>query len=94
MGPRYVPAGVNLANVLRMRCREDAAEATVRDGLEQSPRDPMLHHSLGLSLVRQHRDAEALAELRKASELDPGNARFAEVYGIAKAELSPGTGQR
>ena len=94
MDPRYVPAWVNLADLLRMRGREDAAEATLRDGLEQSPRDAMLHHSLGLSLVRQHRDAEALAELRKASELDPGNARFAEVYGIAKAELSPGTGQR
>ena len=53
----------------------------------------MLHHSLGLSLVRQHRDAEALAELRKASELDPGNARFAEVYGIAKAELAPDGGR-
>ena len=94
MDPRYVPAWVNLADLLRMRGREDAAEATLRDGLEQAPRDAMLHHSLGLSLVRQHRDAEALAELRKASELDPGNARFAEVYGIAKAELSPGTGQR
>ena len=92
--PRYVPAWVNLADLLRMRGREDAAEATLRDGLEQAPRDAMLHHSLGLSLVRQHRDAEALAELRKASELDPGNARFAEVYGIAKAELSQGTGQR
>ena len=91
--PRYVPAWVNLADLLRMRGREDAAEATLRDGLEQAPRDAMLHHSLGLSLVRQHRDAEALAELRKASELDPGNARFAEVYGIAKTDLSPGTGQ-
>ena len=93
MDPRYVPAWVNLADLLRMRGREEAAEATLRDGLKQAPRDAMLHHSLGLSLVRQHRDAEALAELRKASELDPGNARFAEVYGIAKAELSPGTGQ-
>jgi tetratricopeptide (TPR) repeat protein len=94
LDPRYVPAWVNLADLLRLSGREDAAEAALRDGLVQSPKDAMLHHSLGLSLVRQKRNAEALAELRKASELDPGNARFAEVYGIARAELAPEDGSR
>ncbi|MFO1395161.1 MAG: multiheme c-type cytochrome [Steroidobacteraceae bacterium] len=94
LDPGYVPAWVNLADLMRVQHREDAAEAALRDGLQHSPKDAMLHHALGLSLVRQHRSAEALAELRKATELDPGNARFAEVYGIAKTELAPGGGSR
>ena len=35
MDPRYVPAWVNLADLLRMRGREEAAEATLREGLER-----------------------------------------------------------
>jgi cytochrome c-type biogenesis protein CcmH/NrfG len=37
--------------------------------------------------VRQQRKAEALAALKRATELDPSNRRFAYVYGIAQAEL-------
>jgi Flp pilus assembly protein TadD len=33
--------------------------------------------------VRQHNYAEALPELRRASELAPGNARYVYVYAIA-----------
>ncbi|MFO1407896.1 MAG: multiheme c-type cytochrome [Steroidobacteraceae bacterium] len=94
LDPAYVPAWVNLADLMRLQHREDAAEAALRDGLVQAPKDAMLHHALGLALVRQHRGQEALAELRKATELDPGNARFAEVYGIAKTELAPEAGNR
>jgi hypothetical protein len=33
--------------------------------------------------VRQHRPTDALDALKKATTLDPGNRRFAEVYRIA-----------
>jgi Flp pilus assembly protein TadD len=42
-----------------------------------------LHHALGLTLVRAKRSAQALSELAKAAALDPANARFAYVYGVA-----------
>ena len=47
-----------------------------------------LHHSLGLSLVRQQRKPEALKELKRATELDPTNRRYAYVYDVARADLA------
>jgi Flp pilus assembly protein TadD len=46
-----------------------------------------LHHALGLTYVRQGRKAEALAELRRATELDPSDERFKYVYDVARQEL-------
>lgn len=84
---RFAPAWANLADMFRARGREADAEATLRDGLARSPADPTLHHALGLSLVRQQRKEEALRELRRATELDPDNARFRYVYEVAEEEL-------
>ena len=39
--------------------------------------------ALGLNLVRQDRSNEALAEFARAAEIDPDNARYAYVHGIA-----------
>ena len=47
------------------------------------PRSAELHMALGLNLVRQGRAAEALPEFARAAELDPGNARYAYVHGVA-----------
>jgi Flp pilus assembly protein TadD len=43
----------------------------------------MLHHALGLALVRLKRNDAALDELRRAVVLEPDNARFAYVYAVA-----------
>ena len=72
---------------MRVEQRETDAEATLREGLRVSPDDATLHHALGLSLVRQRKGTEALAELKRAVELDPDNERFAYVYEVARAEL-------
>jgi tetratricopeptide (TPR) repeat protein len=88
LDPRFAPAWVNLADLMRLSGREADAEAVLREGLVQSPRSAAMYHSLGLSLVRQHRKAEALAALKRATELDPTNRRFAYVYGVAKAEYA------
>ena len=42
-----------------------------------------MHYALGLALVRLRRAADALGELKRASALDPGNARFAYTYAVA-----------
>ena len=94
LDPAFVPAWVNLSDVMRMQGREHDAESLLRQGLVASPSDATLHHALGLSLVRQKKGTEALAELKRATELAPGNARFAYVYGVAKAELGPAGQQR
>jgi predicted CXXCH cytochrome family protein len=84
----FVPAWANLADLKRVAGREAEAEATLREGLEQSPGAAALHHSLGLSLVRQQRKAEALKELKRAAELEPTNRRYAYVYDVARADLA------
>jgi Flp pilus assembly protein TadD len=91
---RFVPAWANLADLMRLQGREAEAEAILREGLELSPRDATLHHALGLSLVRQQRGPEALRELKLATELDPRNERFAYVYEVALAELTPDAAKR
>ncbi|NJD31052.1 MAG: tetratricopeptide repeat protein [Gammaproteobacteria bacterium] len=89
LDPAFVPAWVNLADLMRMRDREADAESILREGLAKAPSDATLHHALGLSLVRQKRNEEALRELKRATELAPDNSRFAYVYGVASQELKP-----
>jgi Flp pilus assembly protein TadD len=89
LAPRVPGPYVNLADVERAEGREDAARATLREGLKFAPDNAALWHALGLALVRQHRPIEALDALKKASTLDPGNRRFAQVYDIARKELAP-----
>jgi Flp pilus assembly protein TadD len=48
-----------------------------------SPPDAGLHHALGLSLVRMKRSGEALDELHRAVDIEPGRARYACVYAVA-----------
>ena len=43
----------------------------------------VLHHALGLALVRMKRTDPALGELERATTLEPGNARFTYVYAVA-----------
>lgn len=83
LDPRYVPAYVNLADLHRVRGRDAQGEKILRDGLKVAPKNAMLHHALGLVLVRLKRASEALAELEQATVLEPGNARFAYVYAVA-----------
>jgi len=81
--PSFAPAYVNLADLERASGDERAAEAALRRGLAAAPNVAQLHHALGLSLVREKRGREALAELAKASDLAPADARYAYVYAVA-----------
>ena len=59
------------------------AKPCLRAALAASPRDAAAHHALGLTLTRLKRPGDALAELRKATELEPDHARYAYVYAVA-----------
>ena len=81
--PGFVPAAVNLADLQRAGGEEAGAERTLRAALQARPTDAALHFALGLSLARQQRLADALAELRQATRAAPAQARYAYVYGVA-----------
>ena len=83
LSPQYSPAAINLADLYRSLGRDSDSESVLRTAIASAPRDAGLHHSLGLALVRSKRSDEALDELRKATELDPGQARYAYVYAVA-----------
>ena len=83
LDPFFVPAYVNLADLYRTSGRDAEGARVLQDGLRVSPRSGVLHHALGLALVREGRQGDALAEFERATLLEPGNARFAYVYGVA-----------
>jgi len=79
----YIPAAVNLADLYRQIGRDRDGESVLRTALARSPQEAGLHHALGLWLTRAKRPAEALDELRRASELAPDRARYGYVYAVA-----------
>ena len=81
--PQYATAAVNLADLYRGIGREVDGESVLRATLAASPQDAGLHHALGLTLVRLKRTDEALVELHRAAELDPGQTRYTYVYAVA-----------
>jgi tetratricopeptide (TPR) repeat protein len=83
LGPWFVPAYANLADLERQIGRDDAAERVLRAGLARVADSAELHHALGLTLVRQGRAPDALVALARAAELAPEVPRYAYVYGIA-----------
>lgn len=83
LDPKFAPAYVNLADLLRAQHQDAQAEQVLHDGLRQAPGAAALHYALGLTLVRLGRHADALAELERAAKLAPDDARFAYVYAVA-----------
>ncbi len=81
--PAFVPACVNLADVLRAKGDEVGAARALRDGLRAAPEGAALHHALGLALVRQGQHREGLSALARAVEFAPRDSRFRYVYAVA-----------
>lgn len=87
--PRASGNYLNLADLYRLQGREKAAERLLRDALELMPGDGMLHHALGLSLIRQQQRDAALEHLRRAWELQPENPRTGYVLAVALEPSAP-----
>ncbi len=81
--PRFVPAHVNLAQLLAGEGREKEAAAVLQSALTRVPGSADLHHALGLSLVRQESVDQALPMLARAVALEPDNPRYPYVYAVA-----------
>jgi predicted CXXCH cytochrome family protein len=83
LDPGFVPGFVNLADLERLRGRDAEGLALLRQALALEPDNPTVRHALGLARVRQRDLPAALAELRRAAELAPDNARYAYVHAVA-----------
>lgn len=82
--PQFIPAYVQLAQLLAGQERQEESMALYRAGLEnvsESDAAP-LYHALGLSQVRQKKMQAALDSLARAAELDPLNQRYQYVYAV------------
>jgi predicted CXXCH cytochrome family protein len=83
LSPQYAPAAINLADLYRQLGRDGEGESVLRAAIESSHQDAGLHHALGLTLTRERRPDDALAEFRIATELEPDRPRYAYVYAVA-----------
>lgn len=80
--PYFVYAYLNLADLYRGRQDESKSEAILKKGLQENPNSADLHYSLGLALVRQKRNTEALKELKSAIDLRPDDPHLNYVYAV------------
>jgi hypothetical protein len=85
--PRLARVYVNMADALRRLGDDERGRNILETGIEHVPESAALYHSLGLLLVRQDDPSAALAALRRAVDLEPGNSRYAYVLEIAESEL-------
>jgi Flp pilus assembly protein TadD len=83
LSDRPVPAAINLADLYRQLGRDSDAEIVLRTAISASRADAGLHHALGLTLTRQKRPDDALAEFRRATEIEPDQSRYVYVFAIA-----------
>jgi predicted CXXCH cytochrome family protein len=83
LSPQYTPAAINLADLLRQLGRDGDGESVLRMAIKSSDQDAGLHHALGLTLTREKRPDDALAEFHTATALEPERSRYAYVYAVA-----------
>ncbi|WP_084803907.1 multiheme c-type cytochrome [Bradyrhizobium sp. NAS80.1] len=83
LSSQYAPAAINLSDLYRQLGRNEDGERVLRTTIQISRPDAGLHHALGLTLIREKRPDDALAEFRIATELEPGRSHYAYVYGVA-----------
>ena len=81
--PRTLGRSTDLSQRLSRQGRDADGERILGEALARMPDDTELRLALGLNLVRQHRPGDALAEIARAAEIDPGNARYAYIYAVA-----------
>ncbi len=83
LDPTFIPAYVNLADLYRLRGRDDEGERLLRRAASLAPGDARVRHALGLLLIRAGRLPEAVGELEKAVQLEPREPRYAYAYRLA-----------
>jgi predicted CXXCH cytochrome family protein len=81
--PGFVPAYVNLAELLRLTGRDDDAQQLLRSGMRAAPRQAGLHEALALALVRRGDKPAALRLLQRATRFASASAHSYYLYALA-----------
>jgi Flp pilus assembly protein TadD len=82
LSPQFTPAAINLADLYRALDRGPDGLKVLRETVAAVPQDAGLHYALGLALVRQKQNDQAVVELRRATELAPNQSQYAYVYAV------------
>lgn len=85
--PQFIPAFLNLADLLRGAGNDDEARKVLKEALSVDPRNGPVLHALGLLETRSGQPALALDYLGQAAELETGGTRHRFVYAIALHDL-------
>ncbi len=81
--PAFVPALINLADLLRTLGADREGQALLERALVIAPDSAAAQHAYGLYLIRAGRRDEALERLQRATALDDASPRHAYVYAVA-----------
>ena len=81
----FIPAYTNLADLYRQMGAEEKSQSILLKALKVNGSAAVIHHALGLSLVRQKKTEQAIKSLQQASKLEPDNAQFSLV--VVKQKL-------
>ncbi len=92
LDPGYTPAYANLADLHRSEQRDADAERVLQQAMARMPDAASLHHAYGLMLVRQRKLDQAVEELKRAVEIEPGNVRFRYVYAVGLSSIGDNNG--
>jgi protein O-mannosyl-transferase len=76
VAPTYYAPYYNLARIHYKRGEYPEAEQAARAAVRLNAASAAAHDQLGLALARMNREADALAELRAACQLGPGDAQY------------------
>ena len=81
--PKFIAYYGNLADLYRAEKNEPLSKQYLDRGLSLQPTNSELHYAIALWHIRNQDRNAGLNELKKASELDPGNASFTYGYALA-----------
>ena len=84
---QWLPARLNLADVLRAAGREDDARAELTRALEAHPQSADAVHALGLLEARQGNPQQALHWLGRAAGLSAASAHHRFVFAVARHDF-------
>jgi tetratricopeptide (TPR) repeat protein len=81
--PHFVPALINLGDLLRSTGRDGESKDLLLHALEVAPDSALTNHAWGLFLVRSGRHSEAMDYLKAAIEQEDSTPRHLYVYAVA-----------
>ena len=87
LDPYHLGSYLNLADLLRGLGRDAEGKQLLEKAIELAPQLSAAHHALGLLLIRQKQYPAAEQSLKRAAELDAGNARYGYIYAVALNSL-------